>query len=94
MGVPELGWVLAAHAHGKGLATEAAAAALHWADEHLSHSRTVCMIAPENTASIRVAEKCGYGEAAANRVSDNPVILYSRHLHGMTTDAASESKGA
>jgi len=59
-GVPELGWVLASHAHGKGYATEALNAAIPWGDKNLSASRSVCIIDPENLASLRVAEKCGY----------------------------------
>lgn len=54
--VPEAGWVLAQSAHGKGYATEALQAALRW----LGAPRTVCLIHPENVASIRVAEKCGF----------------------------------
>src|SRR5262245_3181356 len=59
-GAPEIGWVLAPWAYGRGFATEAVAAALGWGDRHFGSTPTVCMIAPENTASIRVAEKCGY----------------------------------
>jgi len=33
-GLPELGWVLAARVHGQGYATEAARAAIQWADAH------------------------------------------------------------
>jgi len=58
---PEAGWVLAAWAHGKGFATEAMRAAHAWSDAHLERvEHTVCMILPENTASIGVAIKCGY----------------------------------
>lgn len=33
-GLPELGWVLASRVHGQGYATEAARAAIRWADAH------------------------------------------------------------
>jgi len=33
-GLPELGWVLASRVHGQGYATEAARAAIQWADSH------------------------------------------------------------
>ncbi len=59
-GMPELGWVLAGRAHGRGYATEAVRAALAWGDAHLAGARTACIIVPENRASVRVAEKCGY----------------------------------
>ncbi len=77
-GIPELGWVLAPRAHGKGFATEAVRAALLWGDEHLDRSRTVCIIAPDNVASIHVAEKCGYREVQRTTYLDEPTILYSR----------------
>lgn len=57
---PEVGWVLAPWAHGRGFATEAVAAALSWSDAHLPAPRTVCLIAPENAVSVRVGEKAGF----------------------------------
>ncbi|MES1153243.1 MAG: GNAT family N-acetyltransferase, partial [Dongia sp.] len=57
---PEAGWVLAPWCHGKGYATEATQAALAWSDAHLPGQATVCITAPENLASNRVAEKCGF----------------------------------
>jgi len=61
-GLPEMGWVLTSAHHGKGYATEGVRAALAWADEHLRTERTVCLINPDNAASIRVAEKAGYDQ--------------------------------
>ncbi len=81
-GIPELGWVLAPHTHGKGFATEAARAALKWGDEHLEPARTVCIIAPENAASIRVAEKCAYHEVQRTTYLNEPTLLYSRDCVG------------
>jgi RimJ/RimL family protein N-acetyltransferase len=57
---PELGWSLAAWAHGKGFATEAVRAVLAWGTTHFAGRRMVCGIASENLASIRVAQKCGF----------------------------------
>ncbi|MBB4954206.1 RimJ/RimL family protein N-acetyltransferase [Agrobacterium vitis] len=59
-GIPEIGWVLVPDAHGKGLATEAVAAVLKWADAHFEQGQTVCLFHPQHGASIRVAEKNGY----------------------------------
>jgi RimJ/RimL family protein N-acetyltransferase len=56
---PEAAWVLATSAHGKGYATEAVAAAHIWMDQNRKPQRTVCIIHPDNRASIRVAEKLG-----------------------------------
>ena len=61
VGTPEIGWVLAPPAHGKGYATEAVRAAVAWGDVKFNSGRTVCLIDPENLASIRVAQKCGFG---------------------------------
>jgi len=76
-GLPEIGWVLASQMHGKGYATEAARAALAWGDAHFN-TRTVCLIAPENAGSIRVAEKCGYREIARPTFKGEPAILLAR----------------
>ena len=76
-GVPELGWAFAAPAHGKGYATEAVREALRWADERLFQA-TVCIINAANSASVRVAQKCGYREIQRITPLDSEVILYSR----------------
>lgn len=60
-GAPEIGWALVPWAHGRGFATEAVQAVVAWGEEAFGpEARTVCIISPENRASIRVAEKCGY----------------------------------
>ncbi len=60
-GAPEMGWSFAAHAHGKGYATEAVSAALDWGRGFFGPgARTVCVISTDNAASIRVAEKAGF----------------------------------
>jgi RimJ/RimL family protein N-acetyltransferase len=74
---PEIGWVLAPHAHGRGLATEAVARVVAWADEELG-VRTWCMIHPDNTASLRVAGKCGYVEWQRNEYLGSPNVLFRR----------------
>jgi RimJ/RimL family protein N-acetyltransferase len=59
-GWPELGFALAFRFHGKGYATEAVRAAISWADVNLANPRTVCLVDPQNRASLRVAAGCGY----------------------------------
>ena len=76
-GTPELGWVLASSARGKGFATEAVRAAVAWGDAHIAAPRTVCIIDPENRASLRVAEKCGYREYARTQFL-GPTIMFER----------------
>lgn len=78
-GVPEAGWVLAPWSHGRGFATEAVRAALQWGDANLRSPRVVCIISPENSASIRVAEKCGFGNAShASYKGEDTLVLERR----------------
>lgn len=56
----ELGYVFLPTTAGQGIATEAGQAAQHWMDQQNFGDRTVCMMSPDNIASIRVAKKCGY----------------------------------
>ena len=76
--VPELGWALAPRFHGKGYATEAVHAALAWGDSHFRGRRMVCMISAENTASIRVAEKCGFREFERSQFSEESTLYFAR----------------
>jgi RimJ/RimL family protein N-acetyltransferase len=85
-GAPEIGWVLAPSAHGRGLATEAVRAVLAWGDANLLSKRTVCLIAPENAASLRVAEKVGYREWARSAYRGAASVLFER-----TTVTASDT---
>jgi RimJ/RimL family protein N-acetyltransferase len=55
----EIGWTLGSAHWGRGYATEAAIACRDWALGELGLTRLVSVIAPGNTASIRVAEKIG-----------------------------------
>lgn len=55
----EWGWRLAAEARGLGYATEAAKALLDLADAR-DDGEMLCIIAPENRASRRVADKVGF----------------------------------
>ena len=77
-GQPECGWVLAPWCHGRGYATEAARRALSWGERHLPGQRAVCIIAPENGASLRVAEKCGFKEVTRATFKGSPTILFRR----------------
>ncbi len=77
-GAPEIGWALVPSAQGRGLATEAVLGALGWGATHLPSRRTVCLITPENRASLRVAEKCGYAEYARTTFKGQPTLLLER----------------
>ncbi|HLJ85110.1 MAG TPA: GNAT family N-acetyltransferase [Candidatus Eremiobacteraceae bacterium] len=76
--VPEVGWVLASQVHGMGYATEAVHAAVAWADQKIDAPRTVCMIDPENLASLRVAEKIGYEAFERGLFNDAPTVFLQR----------------
>lgn len=80
---PEVGWALALWAHGQGFATEAVSAVLAWGDAHLpkppgASARTVCIIAPDNHASVRVAEKCGFRHTIQTTYKDRATNVYER----------------
>jgi len=79
-GVPELGWAFVTRVHGQGYATEGVQAAIAWGDQHLKSKRTVCMIDPENVASQRVAQKCGYQEYARTTYNGAATVLFEKLL--------------
>ncbi|WP_238437262.1 MULTISPECIES: GNAT family N-acetyltransferase [unclassified Frankia] len=56
----EAAWTVRRDQWGRGLATEAAAAAIEWGWENLAADHLVSVITPENVASRRVAEKLGF----------------------------------
>ena len=73
---PEFGWALHPDHHGKGYAFEAVSAALAWSDHRFA--RTVCMIDPENTPSLKLADRLGYREYHRTVFKEAPVILLER----------------
>jgi len=77
-GMPEMGWVLAPESQGHGYATEAVRAAIAWGEKHFDGRQTACIIAPENEASRRVAEKCGFRELQHTTYKGNPTIMFVR----------------
>jgi len=73
----ELGWKLGHEHWGRGYATEAAAACRDWALGQLRVTRLISLIALENIASVRVAEKIG--ESFEREVENTPFP----HLYGL-----------
>lgn len=55
----EIGWALLRECWGRGYATEATAATMDWAFEHLGWTEIIHSIAPDNTASQQVAIRLG-----------------------------------
>ncbi|MCG0994692.1 GNAT family N-acetyltransferase [Acetobacter indonesiensis] len=78
-GLPEAGWVLASWCHGKGFASEGVRAICHWLDTQTPHTLSRCIIAPENAASLRVAEKNGFTFLAPSRYMDQDVLMFERN---------------
>ncbi|WP_426058606.1 GNAT family N-acetyltransferase [Hymenobacter sp. B1770] len=75
---PEIGWVLAPRVHGQGYASEAVAAVIAWGDAHFKHARTMCIIHPENEASLRLAHKFGYREYIRTTYHGDPIVMLER----------------
>lgn len=78
VGLPEMGWLLAAHAHGQGYAAEGVAAALAWADRALSAAQIVAIIDPKNLPSIRLAQRAGFAVQEEAVYRDAPTLLLRR----------------
>ena len=78
VGRPEAGWVFSPSSHGRGYATEAVKAALAWGETHFGDDRSVCLIHPENDASLRVAAKCGFVEETKVLFHGKPALLLAR----------------
>lgn len=77
-GRPEAGWVIAKSAWGKGYASEAVKAAHDWLDDTMP-GRSTCIIDPDNSASIAVAQKVGYSEVGPTDYRGDPVLLFERY---------------
>lgn len=81
-GEPEVGWALMPAAHGKGYAAEAVGAALAWGDKHVEAPKFVCIISPENTPSIKLAQKFGFRERVRTTYHGSPTVQFERLRHG------------
>lgn len=79
-GVPEVGWALSAWARNRGYAGEALGAAMRWLETQPGVPRCVCLIDPSNIASVRLARRHGFREAAQPMFNDRPTLLMSRPM--------------
>jgi RimJ/RimL family protein N-acetyltransferase len=76
----EIGWTLARHAWGKGYATEGAQAALQYAFGSLDQRHVISLIHPDNTPSMKVAERIGETLEGKTRLLDEwDVLVYGIH---------------
>jgi RimJ/RimL family protein N-acetyltransferase len=77
-GEPELGYVFSSKVHGLGIAYEACAAALEWADANLKATSYPAIISPENAASIRLAERLGFERVPDGKYRGEPIASFRR----------------
>lgn len=75
----EVAYLLARAYWGRGLGTEAAQAIVGYAFEQLHLSRLVCLIEPENQASLKVAQKIGMTLEKEMQDEKGAYLLYSRN---------------
>ena len=72
----ELGYTLARDAWGHGYATEAAGACLTTGLTHIDVPRIIALVAEENDASIRVAERIGMTRAGRVEAHGRPHLMF------------------
>jgi RimJ/RimL family protein N-acetyltransferase len=77
-GRPEAGWAFVPAVHGKGFASEVVGSFHAWAKGRPGFDKTVCMIDPENEASLAVARKTGYRETVRTVYHGEPTVLFER----------------
>jgi RimJ/RimL family protein N-acetyltransferase len=79
----ELPWTVGSGHWNRGLATEAAAAAVEWA-RSLQLPEVIALIAPDNARSRRVAEKVGLRPGGDTTHAGLPHLVYRRALETAT----------
>jgi RimJ/RimL family protein N-acetyltransferase len=72
----EAGWILAPEHWGKGFATEAGRATIDWAFGTLGADHVISLIHPDNTPSIRVAERIGETHEDTVQLFGHDVLVY------------------
>jgi RimJ/RimL family protein N-acetyltransferase len=76
----EVGWTVKQALWGRGLATEAGRAAMEWACEELGADHVISLIADDNHASQRVAEKLGMSLEGRATVRGHDLRVYGTDL--------------
>ena len=75
---PEGGWIVAHDHVGQGLGREAMEAAFAWFDREHGPRRVVCMIAPANEPSLRLARHLGFTPMRDTAFEEAPIRLLER----------------
>ncbi len=78
----EVAYMLAKAYWGQGLGTEVAQAIVQYGFEQLHLSRLICLIDPENEASIKVAKKIGMTLEKDGEINGERTLLYSTFKQG------------
>lgn len=81
----EVGWLLARRHWGRGFATEGARAALAHAFDVVGAERVISVIRPDNTPSIRVAERLGERYERTIDLRREPAHVYAVGPHQWLT---------
>lgn len=76
----ELGYLLAKKFWGKGLATEAAKACLHYGFERLKFNEVIAITDLENTASQKVLEKIGFEKRGIEEIDGEGNLVYQAKI--------------
>ena len=77
-GQPEMGWILAPEAQGKGYALEAGKAMLGWFDDNFGRRNVWALISPGNEPSMKLAEKLGFVRQPDGTYRDKPNTFWLR----------------
>lgn len=75
--MPEMGWIFASTAHGRGLASEALTAVLAWGDAHIP-GPVQCIIDADNAASLRLARRFDFAEVRRAAYARTTVVVLER----------------
>jgi hypothetical protein len=86
--MPELGWALAEHVHGKGYAREGLRAIIAWGDKQFGSLCTACIIHRDNHRSFRVADELGFRAMPPATSAEEVDVILSRppRSRGSTRD--------
>jgi RimJ/RimL family protein N-acetyltransferase len=85
----ELGYRLIKARWGQGLSTEAAARWLHYALDELHLPEVIAFSHPDNRASVRVMEKCGFTFLRQDTIANMGVVVYGARPAQLTNSTES-----
>ena len=82
-GLPEMGWIFDTSVHGQGVAREACEAALDWLYATHGPVEVPAIIAPDNIASLKLAEKLSFVREADGTYKGEPIAVVRRPAPGV-----------